>query len=350
MSPSTSLARFARGPRRWPARWLGLSPNLISRARVSNGIAPAFCAFLTAAIWTLSASARDSLGIELPDGVAWPENLEWHGIEGSARAIPTRFGRIDVAYEGDGLEGSVNTVRITLDGDLVVAPISRGADFGFVSIKEVFQLEDDDVVLIGATAGGSGSPPQQLVLLSLARDHAPHFLLDPELRSVDGTERVASDGERIYFDLGYDRERRKTASFEEDRIQVRYAAGRASPISERTCRELADAIDESCVSGQPLSQAVVRWLDRLDHRPGFEGRRVRSACESMNRTGEPQAYALFRTEACQLGSIAERGSPRAAHTTSPERPLSESVPNGAPSANTEHPTPHSEAVDRLQPR
>jgi len=254
---------------------------------------------LTTAIWALSADAQESSALELPDGVVWPENLEWHDIRGNQREIETRFGRVDIAYEGNQIEGAVNLVRISLDGKLVGEPIPRWDDFGIVLVREVFELESGDAVLIGATAGGSGSPPEQLVMLSLSADREPRLFIDPELRSVDGTERIASDDKRIYFDLGYDTEQRKTATFGNGRVEVMHAAARAIPLSEGTCRYLIDAVNSICALDQPLPQMVIRSLNRLDQRPGFERDRVLSLCDSVRRTRTPQDYEPFRAAVCQ---------------------------------------------------
>ncbi|HEY0466968.1 MAG TPA: hypothetical protein VGC79_22350 [Polyangiaceae bacterium] len=243
--------------------------------------------------------SQDRVEPEGPFPGDWPGELNWHEIAGFERTVVTRFGEVAVSYVGEELEGRNPKVEIRFNGDLVKPPMSRSGDFGIVAIREVFMLADHVVVLLAATAGGSGSPPPLLLLLTVDAQGESDLVIDPQFRSMDWTERVASSGVRLYFNLGYQDGKRKTAVYEDNRIEVSFADAEPVPLPGDTCRRLYESVSNGlCALGQPFSQAVVRSLRALDNRPGFESQRIVRACEIAKEVGEAPPYPTFQSDVC----------------------------------------------------
>lgn len=260
-----------------------------------------FIGTLIALSCSATSPSQNRVDPEGPFPSDWPGNLEWHAIGGFERTVATRFGEVAVSYVGEELEGSNPMVEIRLDGELVQPAVPRSGDYGIVTIREAFMLADHDVVLLAATAGGSGSPPPLLLLLTVDARGRSNVIIDPQFRSMDWTAHVASRGARLYFNLGYQDDKRKTAVYEDGRLEVSFNDEEPSPLPDDTCKRLYETVSNgSCALGQSFSQAVVRTLRALDNRPGFESRRVVHACEIAKQDGAAPPYSIFRHDVCGI--------------------------------------------------
>ena len=171
------------------------------------------------------------------------------------------------------------------------------------------------VVVLGANAGGSASPPERLHLVVLDPDGESRIEMDPAFRSTDGTERVASDGTRLWFDLGYDDHSRKIGVFDGESLRIEYRDVGLTPVARDSC-EAAHATLFDCIQrgrGKDystyslseflrvpgsLSTASRGPLLRLSNHPGFDGEAYMSICSLAASTGVDPGYDTFESLVC----------------------------------------------------
>jgi hypothetical protein len=253
-------------------------------------------AALLAGVGSMTGIAQDlGLGEQIPPGLAWRD----FGPD-YTKNVQTRFGALEVIRLGPDDERA-SFVEFRLDGELIAAPIPRRDDFFLVSFESVFPFRDRDVVLAEATSGGSGSPPPQLLLIQVNRNGTAELVIDPEFRSSDWTQRVATDGERMFFDLGYHEARRKSAVFADGRLEVFLDVATPTPLPESRCQWLHHVTGQSaCTLRQGLPNSVLRTLRALEHRPGFTREPFIEACELAGQRGEAPPYEAFRLDVCEV--------------------------------------------------
>jgi len=154
----------------------------------------------------------------------FPAALEWQRIEGAAKSIETRSGRLSIHSSTERCPGTREPIlytEIRMDDNLLerMGCTSNG-DYYLVFFKNVFDLQAMTVVILGANAGGSASPPERLHLVVLDPHGQGRIEMDPTFRSIDGTQRVASDGTRLWFDLGYVDGKRKVGVFDGESFRI----------------------------------------------------------------------------------------------------------------------------------
>jgi hypothetical protein len=249
-----------------------------------------------AGVGSMTAMAQDlGLGEQIPPGLAWRD----FGSE-YTKSIETRFGVLTVVRLGPDDERAT-FVEFRLDGELIGAPIPRRDDFFLVSFESVFPFRDQDVVLAEGTGGGSGSPPPQLLLIQVNRNGTAELVIEPEFRSSDWTQRVATDGERMFFDLGYHEAQRKSAVFADSLLEVFLDSASPTPLPEARCQWLHHVTGQSaCTLRQGLPNSVLRTLRALEHRPGFTREPFIEACELAGQRGEAPPYEAFRLDVCEV--------------------------------------------------
>jgi hypothetical protein len=179
------------------------------------------------ALGSVSAPAQPQIrDSEDASAAIFPATLDWQRIEGSAKAIETRSGRLTIGPSTEKCRGSAEPIfytEIRVEDDLLEKlGCTPNGDYYLVFFKNAFELREVHTVILGADAGGSGSPPQRLHLVVLTLSGEAHIEMDPEFRSIDGTERVASDGMRLWFDLGNVGQKRKLAIFDGETLRIEY--------------------------------------------------------------------------------------------------------------------------------
>jgi hypothetical protein len=227
--------------------------------------------------------------------------LDWHALRNGHEIAATRFGEIRIAYTGEGGERG-GDIEVRFDGKLVAPPIPRrGNTYSVLKVSEVFEFGDRDVVLLYADGGGSGTPSPLLHLIVVRAGGAGPLLTNPEFRSADWTTRVATDGSRIFFDLGYERREAKTAVFDGDRIRIYRAARDPAPLSEDDCRFLYGWVNgPSCLLRQGLPNAALHRLADLEQRPGFHRELFERMCEEAGQRGVAPPHESFELTVCTL--------------------------------------------------
>jgi hypothetical protein len=257
-------------------------------------------------------------GPAMPFESALPSALEWQPIVGGEQSLETRFGTL-VLQRGSQCpqtrEPILDTELILAGNRIATVGCTPDGDYYIVSFKNRFEHGETDLVLFGATAGGSGTPPQRLHLIVLAPGEEPVILMDPEFRSLDGTQRVASDGRELWLDLGFREGALKRGHFDGSTFAIDYVPIQRMPVRSASCddayRTLIDCLQRGRgrnYSGLTLSEllgligafstASHRSLQSLSHYPGFDGAGYVQMCASAISMGAMPKFDLFEATVC----------------------------------------------------
>jgi hypothetical protein len=241
----------------------------------------------------------------VPFDSAFPAGLEWQAIDGYDRSVETRFGTLarEDGSQCPQTREPILGIELRLAGNLIASlGCTPDGDYYIVFFRNRFEHGDTDLVLFGATAGGSGSPPQRLHLIVLAPGAEPRILMDPEFRSVDGTERVASNGRELWFDLGFRDGALKRGHFDGATLEIDYVPIERMPVPRASCDFAYATLNECQQRGRgkdysdltlsellglagSYSTAAGGTLRSLSHHPGFNGRAYVRMCQTLISTG-----------------------------------------------------------------
>jgi hypothetical protein len=78
-----------------------------------------------------------------------------------------------------------------------------------ISSIENIRVREGDVVVLESPSGARGPPP--IYCAFLVNQERMFDLRSPDFSSEDGTFEVMQKGNEIYFNLGFDKQRKKTA-------------------------------------------------------------------------------------------------------------------------------------------
>jgi hypothetical protein len=240
---------------------------------------------------------------DVPQSI-WPAGLEWRSSLRSSdnicRAVTTRFGEISVSQSGGAETGRPLITEIGLNGE-PHTPRFTG-DSSIVCIVNVVPLEDRDIVIFVATEGGSGSPPATINLLPVGPAGIGEMVSDPEFHSGDSTQRIAVTDDRIYFDLGFERDLHKSATFGPDGLNITRFETNATSLPQVDCWHLFSIVGSStCLRNSSFSLATERWLSSLDHHPAFEKETFLQICAAAKAAGSPPLSEVFSEQVCRVG-------------------------------------------------
>jgi hypothetical protein len=136
--------------------------------------------------------------------------------------------------------------------------------------------------------------------------------MDPDFRSVDGTERVVTYGQRLWFDLGYDTGERKLAVFDGRELRIERRRLRPEPIDDSRCHRAHEAISV-CIAHRNdrnlgdyafeqflglVDTATRNALRGLRHDPGFSAGAFMQSCMLSTDTGLMPDYDAFAAQVC----------------------------------------------------
>jgi len=252
--------------------------------------------FLCSIAATLACPAFGQPGtFDVPESI-WPDDLQWRSLGESSRMASTRFGEVSVAQTGGG-EGSPRSTVVRLD--TASAQPNFAGDSSIVLIRDVLPLGERDIVVFVAVQGGSGSPPGTLNLLPISSDGIGQMIADPELRSIDGFQRIAVARNEIFFDLGFHDGLRRSARLGSDGLEILEFEVQVNGLSNEDCWHLYSAVGSAtCVLSQPYSMATQRWMSSLDHHPAFEKESFFEMCAAAGENRAPPIFEDFRGQVC----------------------------------------------------
>jgi len=255
-------------------------------------------------------------GGAVPIDSVFPPGLEWNSITTSGESVETRFGTLALEQGRRCSAEPIFGVELLLAGESIASlGCTPDGDYYIVRFKDRFQHGDTDLVLLGADAGGSGSPPERLHLIVLAPGAEPRILMDPEFRSLDGTQRVASDGGELWLDLGFREGALKRGHFDGATFVIDYVPIERMPVPRASCEDAYSTLGDCQQRGRgndyseltlnellglvgSFSTASRRGLQSLSHYPGFNGRAYVRMCQALISTGSMPAYESFESAVC----------------------------------------------------
>lgn len=263
-----------------------------------------------------SALAQPAPDAAVPIGSVFPPGLEWNSITTSGESVETRFGTLALEQGRRCSAEPIFGVELTLAGNSIASlGCTPDGDYYIVRFKDRFQHGDTDLVLLGADAGGSGSPPQRLHLIVLAPGTEPKILMDPDFRSSDDTQMIASDGRELWLDLGFRAGSVKRAHFDGSTFTIDYVPVLPMPVPLARCEHVYATLGDCQqrrrnrdYSGLTLSELLAvpgsvsnasrGNLQRLMQFPGFDGDAYMQFCARLVAPGEMPEFNEFQAAVC----------------------------------------------------
>jgi hypothetical protein len=232
---------------------------------------------------------------------AAPNEMTWLNISDAARhgikvmllspvatetqvTVPTRFGTIIVTRDAD--QCCIGYIKYAMQEMRIVS-----AGYIYASLEGVYQVGEGDLVIIKTPSGARGLPDTYYLLLAT---HAGMTDVTPsDFVPWDYTFRVTQRGNDIYFDLGFDKKRKKDAVYKKGVAHVTFT----SPTTNATlpknecasllnmvakCSEIRDCSGEGI--GDEFGMAGQRYFNALENMPVFTSDNFYRVCTSVCQT------------------------------------------------------------------
>ena len=249
---------------------------------------------------------------EADNDISSPKLLNVDGISLEIdQVLTTRFGSVLAAHNPDtGFTGTGTILfqgRILFEGDGPVWLSSPNIQEG----NQVFSFTDRDVLLFGAK--GTKYSPDELHFLILTPKGVAKVTDEKDFYSADSTYITPRrEGDRIIVDLGYEQQKRKTATLQGDKVLVSYQVAPKTPMREESCKGLYEYIILwECVNPPPHKRECETMRDykgvsniqmtnyRLDSQhPGFDAAAFGEMCVHSCRTNRAVSYEKFEKRVC----------------------------------------------------
>jgi hypothetical protein len=189
--------------------------------------------------------------------------------------IQTRFGQLFVVkYAGDCCQGQISyrAQKIEIGSAAELSPHLDG----------IYPVKEGDVVVLERPTGARGLPPTYNVLL--VDQNQLSDLTSPDFSSEDGTFEVSKNGDDIYFNLGFDKRRRKTATYRDGVLSVFF--GRAiTTLPKEECATVLNYAARcvtlrSCNDELPFALSGHRYFAMLEQNmPVFKSDKFYEVCK-----------------------------------------------------------------------
>jgi hypothetical protein len=88
----------------------------------------------------------------------------------------------------------------------------------YANLEGVFKVKEGDLVVISAPSGASAAPPSYYVLL-VDQDRMTH-LGGSDFGTPDGSFRAIQRDDEVYFDLGFQEKKKKSAIYKNGSLEV----------------------------------------------------------------------------------------------------------------------------------
>ena len=191
--------------------------------------------------------------------------------------VDTRFGSVSVIKDsgdcvcGGNIKFGSDQIEISSTGSL------------YASLEGTFQTPEGDVVILSVPRGAKNVPPNYYVLLisgSKMSDLADH----DRFTSGDGTFRATQKGNEIFFDLGWDKRKRKTAFYRSGVVYVgSNNAATQRGLAKKDCGYVLTQLSEcrkECPSDGFMSNSVHGNFNALEQQPVFKTSKFFEICEA----------------------------------------------------------------------
>ena len=221
--------------------------------------------------------------------------------------MTTRFGKIKSVNDLDGGFVSLNGA---------VLHIAKSAR---VQLLEVYPLGERDAVLFFEKSGGSGSAEEFKFITINDRDDASVFS-DPRMVSQLGRASIRASSNELLVDLGYERGKKKFATFDGAAIKIEFVAdAEFASIEESDCAGLFNhALPECRLSADlkasaeichnaftNLSSSANSWVQALGHNPAFSELKFAEYCVAVCETRKPPPLKQFLVDVCAISKNAK---------------------------------------------
>jgi hypothetical protein len=214
-------------------------------------------------------------------------------------AIPTRYGNITVTRDEQGCCVGHISYRDQQVEILSVGPV-------YASLEGVFEVKEGDLVVISSPSGARGVPLRYYVLL-VDQDHMTH-LGGSDFGTADGTFKAIQRDDEVYFDLGFQEKKKKSAIYKNGTIAVaiRSTFRRGATLPRNECAAILNmvvtcvrlpACDEEGIFGA-FAMASQRYFRRLEEMPVFTARNFYSVCTDICTT---KSYVAKQTRSVLCG-------------------------------------------------
>ena len=185
-------------------------------------------------------------------------------------SIPTNFGDVVQIVKVEDADGET-----TSEARYKSSRVSVLAFDGSIELEAMLRVGRQDLIILSNTSDVIGTPTYYVVLLVTAERITR--ISDNEFGTEDDVFGFQKIGDEVRFDLGYDKRRKKNASYRDGKITVRLEAlPPTATLSKGDCAEVlknaaeCTKIEADCTDAgmeQHFSMAVQRYFSKLENAP-----------------------------------------------------------------------------------
>lgn len=213
--------------------------------------------------------------------------------------VATNYGILELKNGEDGIPDS-----LILNGKLVY----RAADM-YLGIKNVFQAQARDIVVLTENCGGSACSDHFLIASIISRSKV-NVLSDGMLDQVYAPPKISFDGETVRFDFGYQDGKRKRAVFRDGQLTIVYVKEKvAKSLPKDRCDYIYDLLQNGCVEfkksdptcSAPASNLYMmaqRSVNAISHHPAFKSEQFKTLCLAACKSAQVPLLMNFKKNFC----------------------------------------------------
>ena len=220
-------------------------------------------------------------------------------VAADSTRVATNYGILEVKNGENGRPDS-----LILNGKLVY----RAAD-SYLHIKNVFQAQARDIVVLTENCGGSAC--SDLFLIASIKSRSKVKVLWDEMLFQDyGPPKISFDGEAVRFDFGYQDGKRKRAIFRDGQLTIIYVKEKvANSLPKDDCDYIYDLLQNECVGfkksdptcsapASNLSMHALRSVNAISHHPAFRSEQFNTLCLAACKSAQVPLLIGFKKNFC----------------------------------------------------
>jgi hypothetical protein len=204
-------------------------------------------------------------------------------------SVQTRYGEVSVIRDADDCCKGIISY-----GAQKIAVASAGSLLA--GLDGVYQVKEGDVVVLHIASGGSGTGPDPRYVLLVDGNKIADLSDGKDLynNSWDETFKITQKGDEIYFDLGLENRRKKSAVYRGGTLSVALDAKAITSLPKEDCAALIKDLSwcvergrlgNDCNDDAPMGLAGHRYFTMLeDSRPFFKESKFLEVCTSVCKT------------------------------------------------------------------